>query len=161
MNQLLALFASDLAEVRFGDLDGAILEAGAEAVDAAAAALADAEQVAASARTALDQAQEALMHKALRALAHARIHAEGNPELAQRLALIALDRTGSPRALDPTAAGSGFAAAPVRRRGRPPNGASEVTGTLRLDESAAAADAGAGQSAISDISDASLAAAQM
>jgi hypothetical protein len=129
MNQLLALFASDLAQLRFGDLDGDALEDAACAVDAAAAALAEAERTCAAARAALERAQGALLQKGQRALAHARIHADGDAALSERLQAIVLDR-----APDREAAMAGFVATATRRRGRPPKSAGDATGTLLLEE---------------------------
>jgi hypothetical protein len=142
MNQLLALFAAELAEVRFGDLDHDALMAAASAVDAAAATLAEAERTAVAARAALDRVQGVLLLKGQRALAHARIHAEGDAALTERLQGIVLDRA-SERASDREAA-AGFVATAMRRRGRPPKSAAlgEVTGTLRLDDAVSASTSG-------------------
>jgi hypothetical protein len=128
MTRLLELFATDLAKLRFGDLDAAALNEAAGAVRAAARDVAEAEALAATARTALEAAREALLHKGQRALAHARIYAEGQPELAERLDGITLagSRRVEPRAITPE-----LADATPRRRGRPPK-ASAVTGTLAL-----------------------------
>lgn len=138
MNQLLALFASDLAEVRFGDLDHDALVAAASAVDAAAATLAEAERTAVAARAALDRAQGVLTQKGQRALAHARIHAEGDAALTERLQAIVLDR--APERTSDREAAAGFVATAMRRRGRPPRSATvgEVTGTLRLEDASSA-----------------------
>ena len=132
INALLAVFASDLADVRFGDLDRAALERGAGSVRAAADELADAEAAAEAARGALEAAREELLQKGQRALAHARIHAEDLPEVSQRLQAITLGR--DLRRGEPVALG-GHEGAP-RRRGRPPKVAGEVTGTLALGPTA-------------------------
>jgi hypothetical protein len=128
MNRLLDLFATDLAKVRFGDLDASALDAAASAVRAAARDLAEAEALADGARASLEAAREALVHKGQRALAHARIFAEGSPELAARLDGITLvgGRRGEPKLITPDQA----EAAP-RRRGRPPK-VPDATGTLAL-----------------------------
>ena len=129
MNRLLDLFATDLAKVRFGDLDASALDSAAGAVRAAARDLAEAEALADAARASLEAAREALVHKGQRALSYARIYAEGSPELAQRLEGIAL--VGGPRRpeanklLTPD-----LAEAAPRRRGRPPK--ATATGTLAL-----------------------------
>ena len=128
--RLLQLFATDLAKVRFGDLDASVLDGAATVVRAAARELAEAEALADSARASLEAAQEALLHKGQRALAHARIHAEGSPELAARLESIALDgglRRGEPKLITPD-----VVEASPRRRGRPPRSA-PATGTLALE----------------------------
>jgi hypothetical protein len=63
MTDLLALFAGDLAEVRFGDLDRAALEGAARAATLAAGALADAERACADARAAVAAAQDDLLRR--------------------------------------------------------------------------------------------------
>ena len=128
MNRLLQLFATDLAKVRFGDLDASALDSAASAVRAAARELAEAEALADGARASLEAAREALVHKGQRALAHARIYAEGSPDLSQRLEGIALG--GGARRLEPKLLTPDLAEAAPRRRGRPPRGA--ATGTLAL-----------------------------
>jgi hypothetical protein len=129
MSHLLELFASELADVRFGELDRVSLEKSAETVRVAAAELARAEVAAEAARAALESAREALLQKGQRALAHARIHAEGTPELEQRLQAIALTR--STRRAEPMPVG--IAEALPRRRGRPPKATiAEASGTLAL-----------------------------
>jgi multidrug efflux pump subunit AcrA (membrane-fusion protein) len=132
MNTLLELFATHMTELRFGDLDRAALTSAAEAVRTAASELAEAEAAAATARAALEAAREALLQKGQRALAYARIYAEGSPELAERLDAITLVRAG--RRAEP--ATTGQAEAP-RRRGRPPKvAAADGSGTLPLDSEA-------------------------
>ena len=129
MNTLLELFATELADVRFGDLDRAALDQAADAVRAAATDLAEANAAAEAARAALEAARETLLHKGQRALAYARIYAEANPPLADRLQVITITRPGTRRP-DPGAPGL---ADPPRRRGRPPKTpAAEDTGTLPL-----------------------------
>jgi hypothetical protein len=124
MSRLLAIFATDLAQVRFGDLDRGTLEAAVNAVEAAADALDKAEAAAAVARAELGRAQDELRLKGQRALAHARIYAESAPELAQQLEPIVLERTR--RAAELGAPGAATTTA-TKRRGRP--GKSEGTGT--------------------------------
>jgi hypothetical protein len=133
MTRLLQLFATDLAKVRFGDLDAATLNEAAGLVRAAARELAEAEALAAGARASLEVAREALLNKGQRALAHARIYAEGSPELSQRLEAITL---GGPRRVEPKAITPDLAEAAPRRRGRPPRAAAAATatGTLALGE---------------------------
>jgi hypothetical protein len=130
MKQLLDLFTSDLSKVRFGDLDGPALEAAAGAVRAAAGELAEAEALADAARASLEAAREVLVQKGLRALAHARIFAEGSPELAAKVeavVLVAGARPPEARLLTPD-----LAEAPPRRRGRPPRAPGPASGTLAL-----------------------------
>src|SRR5690349_21012565 len=112
MTRLLELFASDLSKIRFGDLDGATLNEAAAAVRAAAREVAEAEALAAAARAALEGARETLLHKGQRALAYARIYAEGSPELAQRLEGISL---GGPRRAEPKPITPDLAEATPRR----------------------------------------------
>jgi hypothetical protein len=129
MSHLLELFATELADVRFGELDRVSLEKAAEKVRVAAAELGRAEAAAEAARAVLESAREALLQKGQRALAHARIHAEGTPELEQRLQAISLTR--GTRRMEPMPVG--VAEALPRRRGRPPKAtAAEASGTLPL-----------------------------
>lgn len=131
MTTLLDLFASELADVRFGELDRVSLEKSAEQVRVAAAELGRAEAAADAARALLESAREALLQKGQRALAHARIHAEGTPELEQRLQAIVLTR--STRRAEPMPVG--IAEALPRRRGRPPKATTaETSGTLPLSD---------------------------
>lgn len=139
MSALLDIFASELAELRFGDLDRGALERAADAVRVAAGDLAEAEAAAEAARTALEAAREELLQKGQRALAYARIYAEGAPEIAQRLQAITFVR--GTRRTEVTSTSVGPADGAPRRRGRPPKVNSEVTGTLALG--AAGADDGA------------------
>jgi hypothetical protein len=128
LKRLLDLFTTDLAKLRFGDLDASVLDGAASAVRAAAREVAEAEALADGARASLQAAQDTLMNKSQRALAYARIFAEGLPELRERLAGLALDgpvRQGSP---EPTPSPE---VAP-RRRGRPPRAPAPATGTLAL-----------------------------
>jgi hypothetical protein len=131
MNRLLELFAGDLAKVKFGDLDASVLEGAAGAVRAAARDLAEAEAMADAARASLEATREALLHKGQRALAHARIFAEGSPDLAAKLEGIALP--GGSRRAEPKLITSDLAEPSPRRRGRPPRTAAPATGTLALD----------------------------
>ncbi len=148
MNRLLDVFATDLAKVRFGDLDAAMLDGAAGAVRAAARKLAEAQSAADAARASLEAARETLVHKGQRALAYARIFAEGSPELARRLEGISLvtgARPDEPRLITP-----GLAEASPRRRGRPPKLPAAATGTLALGSSAAPPGNGASVSPTED-----------
>jgi hypothetical protein len=128
MTALLDLFGTELAQVRFGELDGAALDTAAGEVREAARELAQAEALAEAARGALEAARERLLQKGQRALAYARIYAEESPELAARLDTIAL--VCEPRRGEPTA--SALVEPTARRRGRPPRTASATTPTLAL-----------------------------
>jgi ElaB/YqjD/DUF883 family membrane-anchored ribosome-binding protein len=92
---VLDLFATELAELRFGDLDAALLARLAEEVGGAEAAVAEAEAALSAARTRLHDGHEALLLQAQRALAYAKVYAEENPELAQSVELISLPRVGA------------------------------------------------------------------
>jgi len=91
---VLELYASELAELRFPDVDRETLAAAAARVVADAESLAAAEAALSAAREVLQDSQEALLGKCHRALAYARIFAEDNPELTQRIEAIALPRRG-------------------------------------------------------------------
>lgn len=119
MHALLRLFGNELKAVKFPDLDRGVLEAAAEQVKERAIALAHAQASLDAARHALHDSQEALLQKGQRALAYVRIFAEENPELAQQLDGISLQR---PLRKTPAREGAGAVeenAAP-KRRGRPP-----------------------------------------
>jgi hypothetical protein len=89
---LLDLFATTLADVRFADVDAQTLARVASEVDAAAAVVASAEATLASAREALQERQDALLLHAQRAVAYARVYAENDESLSERLSAIALPR---------------------------------------------------------------------
>src|SRR5262245_53694270 len=82
---VLDLFASDLAEVRFPDVDRNSLTQAALDVQTQAAAAASAEEALRSALAALAAKQEALEQKAQRALSYAAVYAQGNPELTAKV----------------------------------------------------------------------------
>ena len=137
IQQLLAIFTSELSDVRFGDLDRETLESAARTVTLAAVAVSEAEAVVAAARTDLAQVQEALLQKGQRALAHARIHALEHPALAERLQTISFDRLFD-RGGRVAETGLGAGTSPVvRRRGRPSKPAGGG-GTLLLETDATA-----------------------
>lgn len=107
---VLALFDDDLARVTFPDVDAASLTAAVHAVEATAESVLAAEAALASARSALGDAVDRLERMADRAVAYARVFADGNAALATRLA-----------DLPPRSRPAVGEAAPVtaRRRGRP------------------------------------------
>src|SRR4051794_17357692 len=94
VQDVLDLYATDLAPVRFGDLEAGVLALAADEVNEAARVLALAEATLDAARGALAEKQETLLQKAHRALAYARVYAEDEPELAARIERIALPRSG-------------------------------------------------------------------
>lgn len=89
---LLEIFATDLRDVRFGELDATTLATVAAQVDAAADAVASAQLAVEGARARLQEREETLLQQAQRALAYARVYADANPELGPRLDAIALPR---------------------------------------------------------------------
>jgi multidrug efflux pump subunit AcrA (membrane-fusion protein) len=89
---LLDLFTTALADVRFADVDGQTLARVATDVEAAVAVVSSAEAALASAREVLQERQEALLQQAQRALAYARVYAENDETLTERLGAIALPR---------------------------------------------------------------------
>jgi hypothetical protein len=141
---VLDLFAGELAAVKFPDLDAGILRAAAEAATLRAEQLSQAEAALDQARAQLGEAQEALLLKAHRALAYAKVFAEENAALASQLESLTLPRAprrASSRALElqPTGESSGaesepraVEAAPTapKRRGRPPKGAISTSAPL-------------------------------
>ncbi|MCG5051719.1 MAG: hypothetical protein KA712_02045 [Myxococcales bacterium] len=106
-----AIFTSALQDLRFGNFDESVLGAAIAQVAARADAVAEAEAALAEARAGLAQAQDELLHTGQRALAYARIYAEDDSELSERLLSLAVTVGGR----DTPAA----AKEPVRRRGRP------------------------------------------
>jgi len=118
---ILDLFATELGAVHFADVDAQSLARLAADVDGAAAAV-DAAQAALDAtRSALHERREALLQQAHRALAYARVYAESDAALSERIDAIALPRPARrPRDGAAEAAAPESELAPVpRRRGRP------------------------------------------
>src|SRR4051794_25376443 len=93
VQQVLDLYESNLPLVKFGDLEATVLAKAAEEVVLAATALERAEAALATARDSLLEKQEDLLQKAQRALAYARVYAEGDAELAARVEEISLVRS--------------------------------------------------------------------
>jgi hypothetical protein len=89
---ILDLFATDLAEVRFADLDAKALERVATDVKSAADVVASAELALEAARAALQEKQDALLQHTQRALAYARVYAENDEAMSVRLEAITLPR---------------------------------------------------------------------
>ncbi len=89
---LLDLFATSLADVRFADVDGPSLARCAADVEAAAQAEVVARCALDAAHLALQEKQEALLQRAQRALAYARVYADSDPALAASLEAIGLPR---------------------------------------------------------------------
>lgn len=109
IQELLDVFAKSLSDVRFPDVDGAALESLAAAVRGHATELAQLGEKVRAAQQALETAQLELRKAARRGLAYARVFAEGNPALSEKLAGLSLDDGDAP------------ADKPARKRpGRPP-----------------------------------------
>ena len=134
LETLLELFKTDLRDLKFPDVDAERLSEAAGAVFAAAEDVSAAEAVLDSARAELQRNQEALLQKGQRALAYARVWAEEQPELLEKLALIHLPRPG--RRGQAESRGPVGDAAPPKRRGRPPKSRREGAPNLFALESA-------------------------
>ncbi len=88
----LELFETALADVRFADLDANTLAHAAADVHAVAAVVASAQAALESARGALQERQDLLLEQVQRAIAYARVYAENDEALTQRIQAIALPR---------------------------------------------------------------------
>lgn len=116
LQALLDLFGTDLADVHFADVDAQLLARLAADLEAAAEAAAVAQQALERANAAVLERSDALLEQAQRGLAYARVYAERNAVLLERLDAIALPRARRPRAEAPA---PDAAPASPRRRGRP------------------------------------------
>lgn len=127
------LYATDLSSLKFPDVDHAVLEAAAKRVQTDAQAVKVAEEALAAARATMAESQEVLMQKCQRALAYARVYAEENPDLAQKVDAITLPKAGkrgSRGSEIPTDASEESKEAAPKRRGRKP----QASGALFADE---------------------------
>jgi hypothetical protein len=111
---VLDLFDGELAEVKFPEIDRETLDEAAREVQERFDALIRAEAALALARETLQESQEALMAKCQRAVAYARVYAEDNSELGQRLEAISLPRGARQRG--PGKESAGDEARPAARR---------------------------------------------
>jgi ElaB/YqjD/DUF883 family membrane-anchored ribosome-binding protein len=93
LQSVLELFEHELAALKFPDIDQAVLSEAAHAVYERAESVARAEAALLAAREALHESQEALLQKCQRAVAYARVYAEENAELSERLEAIGLPRS--------------------------------------------------------------------
>jgi len=116
---LLDLFATSLADVRFADVDGPSLARCAAEVEAAAQAETVARLALDAAQLALHEKQEALLQRAQRALAYARVYAESDPTLAASLETIGLPRVPRRAAAGDALVLSTASETSPRPRGRP------------------------------------------
>lgn len=114
VQMIVDLFTSELGDVRFGDVDAQALTEAANEVEKAVETVTAAQAIADEARGNLRDRQQALLQRAERALAYARVYAATNDALRTRLDAISLPRTSS------IPGGSSSDAQPPRRpRGRP------------------------------------------
>lgn len=123
LRALLELFATDLADVKFPEVDTAVLGEAAAHVREKAEAVARAQAALDAARQALNESQESLLQKGQRALAYAKVFAEDDAELGGKLEAIHLPRPvrkAGPSAVEPMGATAGNDDNAPRRRGRPP-----------------------------------------
>ena len=123
VNQLLALFQGELAELEFPGVDATTLDAAVAAVTAQAAAVEELRKAHQAAMETLRSEQRALRDHARQAHAYALVFARGNEELRAQLDQVVLD--------DPTTS------APKKRRTRKPKTVSEAP-QLRLESAPAA-----------------------
>ena len=113
---LLALFEGALASVKFPDVDSAVLASAVAQSRASAEAVANAEAALDRARTAFQESHDALLVRAQRALAYARVYAEGDEALLAQLEAITLPR--APRRATRDVETLAAPEQPVRRRAR-------------------------------------------
>lgn len=118
---LLELFATELADVKFPLVDAELLSRSTDEVRAAADQVSRAEAALGAARALLAERQEALLVRAQRALAYARVFAEEDAGLSPRLEAITLPRPRRPKVEPERAPPASDLAAP-RRRARTPKG---------------------------------------
>jgi hypothetical protein len=135
VQSVLDLFASELADVRFADVDAPTLARLAAEVRSVAEVVASAQAALESARRALDERQELLLGHVQRAVAYARVYAENNEELSQRIEAIALPRaTRRVRGADDTLVLSPGPQPSPRPRGRPKKSARMATADSEVNE---------------------------
>ena len=101
LREVLAVFSESLSSVRFPDVDASALAEAAVLVEQHAAEQRRLEAALEEQRKTLEESQEQLLQKAQRALAYARVFAEGDVLLSSRLEGIALPRIRAARASTP------------------------------------------------------------
>lgn len=121
------LFANQLANLAFPDVDAALLRRQADEVRAEAVAVARAAEALEAAQRKLTERNALLAETVARGLAYARIYADAHPD---RHALAAAIAAVAAPVQAPTAA------APKKRRGRPPRQSAELFATTAPEESA-------------------------
>ncbi len=130
VQEVLELFASDLADVRFPNVDHETLDALADAVRVEARELEEARQLVVQARARLAQRQESLMQRACQGVAYVRVFAAGDDALQRRVEELAVARSEAKPAKKKTrkrrrsAASVPAAGQPAARPARPMNGQS-------------------------------------
>lgn len=127
LRDVLALFDDDaLADVKFPDVDNDALQAQAKEVEQRDSEVRRLEAALDEAKKRLDEANDGLLGKAQRAVAYARVYADGDVLLTSRLESIALPRA-KPKASSqpPTQATS-----TPKKRGRPAKNAAETDTSL-------------------------------
>ena len=115
--KLIELFTQE-PSLKFPDLDAGALRAAAARVSQRHEELKEVESVLQVARVALEDEQEALLKKALKAQAYLRVYAETNPDLEAQVEAIVLPKSRKARGAEVPAAASEGASLP-KRRGRP------------------------------------------
>ncbi|HLK36536.1 MAG TPA: hypothetical protein VKU41_07265 [Polyangiaceae bacterium] len=116
---LLDLFGTSLADVRFADVDAPSLARCAAEVEVAAQAEAVARSALDAAHLVLQERQEALLQRAQRALAYARVYAEGDSALSASLEAIGLPRATRRATVGDALVLSATSETSPRPRGRP------------------------------------------
>ncbi len=120
LREVVALFADELADVRFPDVDAKVLNTAIGEVESAVGEVARLEAAVSEARRKLDESHDALVQKAARGLAYARIFADGDADLLARLDGITLPRVRRGGATPTTAADA------PKKRGRKPHSSAET-----------------------------------
>ena len=113
IRQLLELFSDALSEVRFPDLDAEILGAAVTDVEEGAEDVTRLEAELSAAKAALEERHDALLAKAQRGLAYARIFADGQADLLSQVEAVTLPNKRAAKA-----AVAAAVAEPPKRRGR-------------------------------------------
>ncbi len=93
VQETLDLLTTELSAVRFPGLEPETIQAALDHAVQATTAVTQAEEALERARSEMTEAQDALLQKAHRALAYARIYAEDDPALSARIEAIALPKT--------------------------------------------------------------------
>jgi hypothetical protein len=92
VQELLALFKDELSTVSFPDVSQQALETLADDVRAKLKELQDVSALITAAQEALEASQNELVQKSIRGLAYAKIFAEGNDELMEKLSAISFGK---------------------------------------------------------------------